>query len=81
MAAHAEAGPASGWGEIRTALQRAAEACAAAADALHAAAEHLRGPALDEAVIEAQRSRAAEEALAAAGAAVPPPRGGHLRPV
>ena len=43
-------------------------------------AGRLRPLAFDEAVIEAERARAADEALAAAGL-VPPPRGRHLRAI
>ena len=38
----------------------------------------LRFPVFSETVIEAERSRAAEEALRAAGVSVPAPRGSHL---
>jgi hypothetical protein len=43
-------------------------------------AAQLRGREFDDAVIEAERSRAVAEALAGAGL-VPPPRGRHLRAV
>ena len=49
------------------------------ADALRDLSAQLRPLAFDEAVIEAERSRAAEAALAAAGLLAPPPR--HLHSV
>jgi hypothetical protein len=51
-----------------------------AAESLRGISAQLRPAAFDEAVVEAERSRAAHDALAAAGL-VPPPRGRHLRAV
>jgi hypothetical protein len=60
---------------------RAAERCADLTGAeLRTLSARLRGLVFDEAVVEAERARAADEALAAAGL-VPPPRGRHLRAV
>ena len=72
-----------GWGlrEAALAVMDAAERC----DGLTAAElltlnARLRNLVLDDAIVEAERARAAEEALAGAGL-VPPPRGQHLRAV
>ena len=60
---------------------RAAERCAGLTAAeLRDLSWQLRRLAFNDAVIEQERARAAEEALAAAGL-VPPPRGRHLRAV
>jgi hypothetical protein len=58
----------------------AAQLVSHAAGALRDIAAQLRPLAFDETIIEAERSRAAEEALKAAGLA-PLPRPGHLRAV
>jgi hypothetical protein len=58
------------------AVRAVEQAVAAFRDALGC----LRPAVLDEAVVEVERARAADEALAAAGL-VPPPRGRHLRVV
>jgi hypothetical protein len=63
------------------AVMRAAEMCADLTPAdLRALSAGLRGLVLDDGIVEQERARAAEEALAAAGL-VPPPRGRHLRAV
>jgi hypothetical protein len=98
---HGDPGHAPGWAEVRAAVVRAAEACAAAVagmsvrggdrGAIRTAQEAvaalrdlggcLRYAAFDEAVVDAERARAADEALAAAGLVPPPRRGGHLHAV
>jgi len=61
-------------------LTEAARVCAAAGRP-DLAAELLRRRSFDEQVIEAERARAADEALAAAGLPVPRPRPPRLRAV
>ncbi len=75
--------PARGWTlrEARDAVLRAAERCADLTSAeLRSLSSRLAAVVLDDAIVEAERARAADEALAAAGL-VPPPRGRHLRSV
>ena len=52
-----------------------------ATEVLRDLSAQLRFPVFSEAVVEAERSRAAEEALRAAGVPVPAPRGAHLHVV
>jgi len=74
-----------GWGYVRLTLMRVLQDCACGCTAECTAAledigVQLRRLAYDEDIIEAERARAAEEALAAAGLA-PPPRSRRLRVV
>jgi len=73
-----------GWGYVRLTLMRVLQDCACGCTAECTAAledigVQLRRLAYDEDIIEAERARAAEEALAAAGLA-PPPRPLRSRP-
>jgi hypothetical protein len=64
--------------DAKDAVMRAAEKCAdLTSGELRILSARLRGLVFDDAVVEAERARAADEALAAAGL-VPPPRGRHL---
>lgn len=97
-AVRGEPGPEPGWGDVRRAVMRKAEAvadavavlCARPADrgavraveqataVLRDALGCLRWPVLDEAVVDAERERAAGEALAAAGFVPPATRHLHV---